>query len=421
MHILFSIHITNKQNANTCNAILNLLTRQGNTVVVIGKQTRYIESLGKHEIHPVAASLKHERFDLALAYSASGIRQVKEIAREKGIPVVGLVDPNDFANKCIGGNDAIDKILLLNPPVDYPLLLVQPDFVYPVSLPEIKICSSNYQIKDTKCPCLLVAIEEETVSYSPAFQLISCLNKLVNFRVILVSEHRNIKSLINPNIKIISRKKAGIEQLINQADIVITSGRTAENAVAQNKPVIIAGERGYGGLLTGELFEQQVQNQFQGRIGGEIGELIPERLLMNDLLDLLEWGNEHVNAIVKGNRKLLKKKMANEETAFIGLLQETAKRHNLLKSNIGELNLRLSAAWQLVPLNKEKYLLSNARTGQVHSHFEAEEAAIIELFRESFPVKKALRESGYEEEPELFIDFIRDLLNEKILVIDGNS
>ena len=421
MHILFSIHITNKQNANTCNAVVNLLTKQGNTVFVVGKQTHHIKSLEKHEIHSVAASLKHERFDLALAYSASGIRQVKEIAREKGIPVVGLVDPNDFANKYIGANDAIDKILLLNPSVDYPRVLIQPDFIYPISLPEIKISSKNYQIKDTKRPCLLVVIEEETVLYSPAFQLISGFNKLVNSRVTLVSGHRSIKSLINPNIKIISREKAGIEQLINQADIVIASGRTAEKAIAQNKPVIIAGERGYGGLLTGEQFEQQVQNQFQGRIGGEIGELIPERLLMNDLLDLLEWGNERVDAIVKQNRSFLKKKVAKEQATFIGILQETANRYNLLESNIGELNLRLSAAWQLVPLNKGKYLLSNARTGQVHSHFEAEEAAIIELFRESFPVKKALRESGYEEEPELFIDFIRDLLNEKILVIDGNS
>lgn len=295
-------------------------------------------------------------------------------------------------------------------------MLLQQDFIFPwrihVAIPPFK----KYRLINSNKPRILVIIHHQNLFFSPFYQIAPWLNKLLNFDIKVVSDNKALRKMLNPNIKAIAEKRAEMDQLMVETDIFLGSGDAALKAIALGKPMIIAGERGYGGLINKENFLVQYHNHFQGRIGGELGELIPEKLLMDNVLDLLEWGSERVNKMVKENHQLLKKESAKQEKTFLDFLQLTVNSHEQLKNDLWTMKLKLSGAWQLLPLTQDKYVLNNIQTGYVHSHFEKEEAEIIRLFGKGITVKKALTTSGYEEEPEMFTEFVQDLVHEKILV-----
>ncbi len=420
MNILFSLCPNNIKNAKTYTLVWDLLINSGHEVVVLCKKNKYIELIRKeYTIHGDIKKLKCNDFDLILTSTNSITKELKNMSSQVNIPIIGLIDSCEYAFEKIVEHNSMDKIVLLNPPLDYPEVLLLPGFnclwrisaIFPRT-------STNDQLYDPKCPRMIVAIDEKTGLLSPVFHLIPLLNRLLNFEIMLVTENKGIQKMLNSNIRIVPREKTDLLQLLMESYMVVASGWLAEQAIVLNKPVIIAGERGYGGLLSEDIFELQYQNQFQGRIGGTPGEYIPEKLLMENILDLMEWGADRINTITQTNRHLLKKKVEEQKTVLNKLLQKTVKQHEELKNNLAEVNLRSSDVWQLKLFSKGRFVLLNIATNQVHGHFEKEEANIIELFREGCHVKKALKISGYSEEPELFMDFIRNLVAEKILQID---
>ena len=423
MNILFSLYLNNMESAKTYTMVLDLLINSGHKVVVLCKKNKYIGLTKKeYEIQDDINNLKLNDFDLILATTNSSTRQLKNITCQADIPLIGLIDSSDYTLKKITRHNNMDKIVLLNPPLDCPDILLQSVFTNQLWIPAISPSTScNNQLSDPKCPRIVVATEERTALLSTVFHLIPFLNKLLNFEITIVSEHKDLLQFMNSNIRISSNKKTDLKQIINKSDIVIASGGLAEQAVALGKPLIIAGERGYGGLLSEDIFEQQFQNQFQGRIGGTPGEFIPEKLLMENILDLLECGNDQINTITQANKQLLKKKVEEQKIVINKILQEVVRQHETIKHNITNAKLKLSDIWQIKLLSNEKFALLNIATEQIHCYFEIAEANIIELFREGCQVNEALNESGYSEEQELFVNFIRNLIDEKILVIDGNN
>lgn len=57
-------------------------------------------------------------------------------------------------------------------------------------------------------------------------------------------------------------------RLMNMADVAVGVGRVALEAMAMKKPVIIAGEAGFMGILTPEIFEKARKHNFSGRGSG---------------------------------------------------------------------------------------------------------------------------------------------------------
>lgn len=423
MNILFSLYTNNTESAKTYIMVMDSLTKLGHKIVVLSKISKYIELIPKEcEIQNDIKNLNTNDFDLILTSTSNNVGVLKKIFRSTGIPIIGLIDSSDYALKKIAGHNKMDKLILLNPPLDYPNVLLQPAFNLQWRIPVIFPSTSiDYSLGDPKSPRMVVAIEGGTGLSSPVFQLVSLMNKLSNLKTTLVTENKGMQKILNSNIRIVSREKTDLIQIVAESDIVVGSGRLAEQAVAMDKPVIIVGERGYDGLLTEDIFELQYQNQFQGRVGGTPGEFIPEKLLMENIFDLLEWGNDRINAITRANRKLLQKKEEDQKAALNQLLHKIEKQYRQIKNKLLETRLKLADCWRLQLITNDKYLLTNSVTGKFHSHFETEEASIIELFREGCQVKEALNESGYSEEPGLFTNFIRNLIDENILMIDANS
>ena len=177
---------------------------------------------------------------------------------------------------------------------------------------------------------------------------------------------------------------------------------------------------GIGGIITPENFGLQNKNGFQGRVGAHLNEHLPGKLILEDVLDLLEWEQEKLNELVNGNWQLLKKENDRLQKQIGNLFENVVKGHQLLNGQIGKASLKLSGAFQVAPVSKEIFNLTDSLTRKVHSQIEKEEADIINLFKGGSTIRNAMMQSGYEEEPELFNDFVKELVNEKILVVDGS-
>ena len=422
MDILFSAHIKNREQAGISQAILEMLSSQQNKLVIFTGKNKYSKAIAdKYESIRELTGLQRNPFDLILAYTPTGLQQLKPFARQSGIPIIHLINVQDIEQGYPNDLSPCSKIILLNAPNDYPGALFQKGLMVSVQLP-LKLGDANcFEIKDRKTPRLLVCIENRNLEYTPLYRLVPLLNTLVNFKINILYGDKPLPHIFNSNINLLEKSKADVEKVFEESDIVIGSGNNARLAVSKCKPCIIAGEQGYGGIIDPESFELQHVNDFRGRLGGHLNEHLPEKLILEDILDLLEWDQEKVNEIVQANRQLLKKGNGRVQKQFSGLIEKVVKGHQLLNGQIACACLKLSGAFSIAPFSEGKYVLANAQTRQVHSHIEKEEAGIIRLFEAGSTVKEAMLKSGYEEEPGLFNRFVHELVNEKILVIDGNE
>ena len=69
---------------------------------------------------------------------------------------------------------------------------------------------------------------------------------------------------------------------------------------------------------------------FNGRIGGEIGEYIPSKILLNEILDSLEMKQDELNTLVLSNYKWLQetKKIQSEE--LLHFINKTVSNYNII-------------------------------------------------------------------------------------------
>ena len=80
-------------------------------------------------------------------------------------------------------------------------------------------------------------------------------------------------------------KRVDIAKILSIADVVIGPGRTALEAMAMGKPVVIAGGEGYAGLINASNYELIKETNFTGR---GVGRLSSAQQLYRELLSVFE-------------------------------------------------------------------------------------------------------------------------------------
>lgn len=122
----------------------------------------------------------------------------------------------------------------------------------------------------------------ETASLEMTLQLVRLFNQLTSWNIIFQTKYKQLSSVFNGNIKIVNNKE-DIQLLIQQSDVVAGTGYAALYAILCNKPCIVVGEKGYGGLISKDNLKEQYRSFFQGRIGGRYMEMLPNNLIVEDL------------------------------------------------------------------------------------------------------------------------------------------
>ena len=122
---------------------------------------------------------------------------------------------------------------------------------------------------------------------SALFKILRTLNRLTQYTIDICSKNTNLRNILNSNITI-SDSTNSIEQHVKESRMIIGSGYAILYAIKYNKPFIIIGERGYGGIPTETNILQYYQEFFQGTIGGRLDGALPENLVYEDVSNILE-------------------------------------------------------------------------------------------------------------------------------------
>ena len=293
--------------------------------------------------------------------------------------------------------------------------------IFRIGYPINKINTLKETVLKENKKVVLIAFDEQD-SNELYLRIASVINSMISFSIKLVINKKDFPcSTFNDTVICCDKHEFG--KLINTADLVIANKTFALQALLAQKPLIVLGTRGIGCLVKPSTVKYHYEHFFNGRIGGEIGEYIPSKILLNEILDSLEMKQDELNTLVLSNYKWLQetKKLQSEE--LLHFINQTISNYNIIAkpSKILEAFLFISSEFSLVPIKEDKYIVIKNITNSYHSTIEKEEAEILHFFKEGNNVSSVMFKSGYNEAQNNFIDFIADLIKEKILLISSKK
>ncbi|MFD2902557.1 hypothetical protein [Sphingobacterium anhuiense] len=117
-----------------------------------------------------------------------------------------------------------------------------------------------------------------------AHQIVKIFNTLPQFRLNVYgrpSDRRKLEPYFNSNISFINIIK---EDLYFQDDgVLLSSSLNALHAAVSGIPVIIVGDKGFGGILLADNLFDHLESGISGRLGGYLGEEIPGNLVFQEI------------------------------------------------------------------------------------------------------------------------------------------
>lgn len=141
--------------------------------------------------------------------------------------------------------------------------------------------------------------------------------------------HRQIDPM-KKSIKLLG-KRTDIPEIMNSADVVVAVGRTALEAMAVKKPVILAGGEGYLGLLCPQNYDLAKSTNFTGR---NIGHLYTEERFINEVVRLFSvLSEEERETLGEFGRKKVE-----EQFSIKRMTEKTVKIYEKLLRNWGHFN-----------------------------------------------------------------------------------
>ncbi len=361
--------------------------------------------------------LKEKCYNLIIAFNKNALKTIDKFASREKLPLIYLINANEIAFQFPDELSLISKVFLINNFGKKADFLLPKTLVNPLHLidelrevPEF----TKPKIQNLK---LLVHIEERESRYPYVLQLIPIFNLWVKMQIIIIIDGDKFPSIYSSHLTIKNLETINLDDEIAKSDIVLGNGNIIQNAIGQCKPCIIIGERGFGGIVTPNNFMSRIKNGFLGRLGGELNEYIPERVIWDSILDILDWDEQKYKELLIANYNLLQSEKKENEMLFMQMIQTVAEKHQNIEKNFTATKLTISGFFAIAQATKEKYLLVNKATRQIYANLEKEETDIIGLFKEPCTVGIALEHSEYTSEPEEFNAFVAELVNEKILDI----
>ncbi|WP_223582992.1 hypothetical protein [Sphingobacterium sp. GVS05A] len=116
--------------------------------------------------------------------------------------------------------------------------------------------------------------------------------------------------LFNPHVTIIKQEE--FDKALKNSKVVIGEGILLAKALLLEKPVLVVGNQGFGGVVDSSNISAFMESKFSGRIGGAHFETIPRNLL-NYEFSLLNRAKEDSVAI----RKFVENKIRHDERTLI--------------------------------------------------------------------------------------------------------
>ena len=191
--------------------------------------------------------------------------------------------------------------------------------------------------------------------YENDWKLIALLERINTELTIISNRHQGVAGAFPPSVKIVPRKH--MTRIFKKDHVVVASGTDALLALALEKPCIILGDYGLGGMITTANYEQLQSIKFNGRKGGTYGEMVPSDLLEVEITKVFQFNS-------KANAEKLRKMVCNTyniKKFNAKITQEADRIINLsakIVSRIGRCELKpfLSSICQIEEIDDKYYI-----------------------------------------------------------------
>ncbi|MDR1703058.1 MAG: polysaccharide pyruvyl transferase CsaB, partial [Clostridiales bacterium] len=133
---------------------------------------------------------------------------------------------------------------------------------------------------------------------------------------------------------ILTGRRYDTDRLLAAADIFVNVSRSAMEAMAAGKPVILAGGEGYSGILTPENLNDEAASNFTAR-GGNTP--VSAELLIRDIAALLDMDESRLNELRTAGRDYIThhysvERMASDAMELYGMARTPGKRYDAVLS-----------------------------------------------------------------------------------------
>lgn len=421
MNILFVIQPTDKSHLRQYVLIMEIFRKQGFHADVVGlKNYNKLRTAGPSaKVYHNLSETGKTNYDMVIAFNNEALLFVSDFVEKNNLPLLYITNEADLPMQYPVNLSVVFQVVLLQQSeikVDLPLPVKLFQRVRLFSC----LCSKQKRSKpiNRKFKQILVGVSQVESTRLEVTALVPLLNMLSGFQIVLLLDGTDFTPVISSRIKLLNARKVSLRKHIETADIVIGNGVIIMEAIQHFKPCIIVGERGFGGTLEPEIFKTRFKNGFLGRVGGYPGEFIPERVLLDSLKDIVEWDAEKRNAVTSQNFELLVKEKEAADQKLVQTIHQVVSSHKMLTNNLLHLNLKFSGVFALRLLPNKKFLLVNNILRREEAFFDEDEFKIIKSFGQGCNVADILKKSDYAGEPETFLQFVKELVNEKILEVN---
>jgi len=246
--------------------------------------------------------------------------------------------------------------------------------------------------------------------------VVSISGQYKNTTLTIVSDkHSVLESSLPPNVKIVSRK-ASISAL-KKAHVVLASEQDAKQAMAYNKPCVIVGNYGLGGMVTSENYEILKKYDFQGRAGASFNEEIPIELLNYEIKKSISSSNkEHSQWIQKNivedyNYSIFRRKITKRINVIVSLAYKLKQKRTL---------------FPLKPLRTSTFGTEKAedsiylKNGCIYyGEIDDKLLNVLEQFDGKTSIQKILSTCEYEQEDvQILCENILELWSKKLIIFN---
>lgn len=247
------------------------------------------------------STLDYNSADIILSdiYSVNSALKVKE---QSGLPIVLIFFKSQMDKLFNIDTLCINQFICVR---DTPMVYnVPPLYPFEEILFPIQILDTNLE-KSLKTGNILVSLCDSLINGFQLYQVIRLLNEMTQYNITILHNDINIESICNSHISVTDQFDK-IENLVESSSCVVGSGFAAILALMHQKPLIIVGDTGYGGMTTRNNFLNHRINYFQGGIGSALGSPIPNFLLYDDIEKISNDGTQNLvlrEEVIKNQEK----------------------------------------------------------------------------------------------------------------------
>lgn len=299
-----------------------------------------------------------------------------------------------------------DKVLKIQ---HLPLVsAIYQELILPVDTFQIEtmqnIQKQNVTSKEDNRRLIYVNLDDEYFGGLTFLKILSLLNLFRDYEIHYQPKRGIGREFINEHIKLIN-PQSDINDSINRADIVIASGYVAYLATQRGKKTIVVGEKGYGGVVSGDNLEYHMANFFQGRNGGKFDEHIPYPLLSKAIgADVPDMRKIHDKLLLLHNRN---------QDRFIQLIEFIVSNVAISETD-PTTNYIFNQDYTLIKRNNRFWLCKRVFM-KLYKSVNESEVTVIYAFQKPSSIGEVLNMFP-KEYGEIIREYVHELITKRILI-----